>query len=146
MPDTVLTEQEIRQLLEAEQAYQRRKYQTEENPIREAGKDWLELHGCDVIRNNTRSGWLFSYVKGKRVFHVREGRFMRFGKIGSGDLLAISPYGRWIEAEAKSDGGKQSPEQIERQQRVERLRGVYVLFRSVLDLEARKRDILAPDW
>ncbi|OWK42041.1 hypothetical protein FRUB_04119 [Fimbriiglobus ruber] len=122
------------------------KNSTTENPVREAGRAWLEYHGCDVIRNNTAAGWLFPYVKGKATFHSHEGRFIRFGKPGSADLLAISPSGRWVEAEAKSEDGSQSPEQIDRQQEVERRGGVYVLFRSVGDLEARKREILATDW
>lgn len=124
----------------------KRKNSTTENPIREAGQAWLEYHGCDVIRNNTAAGWLFPYIKGKRLFNAHEGRFIRFGKPGSGDLLAISPFGRWVEAEAKSDEGEQSEEQIERQHEVERRGGVYVLFRSIEDLERRKTDILARAW
>lgn len=124
----------------------KRKNSTAENPIREAGQAWLEYHGCDVIRNNSAAGWLFPYVKGKRTFHAHEGRFIRFGKPGSADLLAISPFGRWIDAEAKSDDGEQSPDQIERQREVEKRGGVYVLFRSIEDLEERKADILARSW
>ena len=117
-----------------------------ENPVREAGRAWLEYHGCSVIRNNTGAGWLFPYVKGRHVLHAREGRFIRFGETGSGDLLALSPHGRWVEAEAKSEAGVQSAEQVARQREVERRGGVYVLFRSAEDLEARKADILATDW
>lgn len=124
----------------------KKKNSTTENPIREAGRAWLEYHGCSVIRNNTGAGWLFPYIKGKCIFNAHEGRFIRFGEAGSGDLLAISPHGRWIEGEAKSHDGEQTEEQIERQHEVERRGGVYVVFRCIEDLEARKNDILAREW
>jgi hypothetical protein len=144
-----ITEEEFQRLLPGLQLPKRARKKrnlTTENPIREAGHAWLEYHGCDVIRNNTAAGWLFPYVKGKRTFSVREGRFIRFGKPGSADLLAISPFGRWIDAEAKSDDGEQTDEQINRQHEVERRGGVYVLFRRIEDLSARKGDILAREW
>lgn len=144
-----ITEEEFQRLLPGLQLPKRArktKNRTTENPIREAGQAWLEYHGCDVIRNNTAAGLLFPYAKGKHVFYAREGRFIRFGKPGSADLLAISPFGRWVEAEAKSEDGEQMPEQIERQHEVERRGGVYVLFRQIEDLEARKADILARTW
>ena len=99
---------------------------------------WLYLHGCDVIRNNTGAF--------KSIYQRKDGTtgvaWVRTGKKGSGDVLACSPHGRWIEVECKSDQGEQSPEQFQRQVAIEARGGIYVLARSTDDLEARKADII----
>lgn len=91
---------------------------------------------CDIIRNN--SGGLRDAT----------GRMVRFGKKGSGDILAISPHGRWIEIECKWGKGSTSPEQIERQKLVQSKGGVYLFVRNTTEeLENHKDRILAmPSW
>ena len=61
------------------------------------------------------------YLQAKGIYHwrnntgavqVRPGQFMRFGKIGSSDILGILPGGRLLCVECKApDGGRLSPEQ-----------------------------------
>lgn len=101
---------------------------------------WLYLHGCDVIRNNTGAF--------KSVYRRKDGSlgvsWIRTGKKGSGDILACSPTGRWIEIEAKDQHGKLRPEQEARKAEIERRGGIYVVARSIDDLEARRADILRP--
>lgn len=100
--------------------------------------EWLCLHGCDIIRNNT-GAFKKSYRRNDgstAEYHVR------VGKKGSGDILACSPYGRWIEVEAKFGKNGQQPEQVLRQQQIESRGGVYIVARSIDDLETRKADIL----
>lgn len=100
---------------------------------------WLMAHGCDCIRNNSGS----AYRKAKdKAGNTREW-YIRFGKEGSGDIVACSPKGRWLEIECKATRGKQSPEQIVRQHEIERRGGIYILARSIDELEARKAEILA---
>lgn len=66
------------------------------------------------------------------------GQYVRYGLgPGSGDLVGMftTSDGRalWIEAEIKTQTGKQSDEQVRRQTLVEKRGGVYVVLRSVDD-------------
>ncbi len=60
------------------------------------------------------------YLEVRRIYHWRNntgavriapGRFMRFGKVGSSDILGILPGGRLLCVEYKAKGGRLSPEQ-----------------------------------
>lgn len=113
-----------------------------ETPVRNVCIEWLERLGCDVIRNNTgavkrqyktKNGWRESWVK--------------YGKTGSGDILALSPHGRWIEVETKYGSNGLSDDQIARKMKVEALGGVYIVARALEDVREREPDILAePIW
>jgi hypothetical protein len=96
----------------------------------------LILWKCDIIRNNTGA------VK------TEHGAYLRFGKKGSGDILALSPHGRWVELECKFGRGATSPEQDARQKLVQSMGGVYLFVRNnTAELEAHKNRILAiPQW
>lgn len=98
--------------------------------------EWLHWHGFDIIRNN--SGGLKDHT----------GRTVRFGKKGSGDILALSPFGRWCEIECKFGKGEVSEHQIARQKLVTSKGGVYIICRNSADeLEVHKDRILAkPNW
>ena len=113
-----------------------------EGQVLHACIQWLCLHGCDIIRNNT-GAFRKSYT---RKDGTQADYHIRVGKKGSGDILACSPYGRWVEVETKFDKGKQRPEQQQRQADIERRNGVYVLAYGVDDLEARKDEILSEQW
>lgn len=99
---------------------------------------WLYLHGMQPIRNNT-GGFSKAYTdkSGRTTTH-----HVSVGRKGSGDILACTPCGRWLEVECKSEDGKQSPEQVERQRHVEAMGGIYILARSLDDLEARKAEVV----
>ena len=62
-------------------------------------------------------------------------RVVRFGVPGQADLTGILPDGRRLEIEVKSATGRQSTDQKNYQQMIERLNGVYILARSVADVE-----------
>lgn len=100
---------------------------------------WLYLHGCDIIRNNT--GSVRQSYTSKKTGQTKWRR-IKYGKPGAGDILALSPKGRWVEVECKGSGGKQAPDQLLRQQEVEKRGGVYILAYSVHDLEQRAADFL----
>lgn len=110
-----------------------------ESAVVKACIEWLHFHGCDVIRCNTGS---FTKKHTSKKTGVTKTHYIRFGKTGAGDILACSPRGRWVEVECKCEDGKQRPEQIARQQEIERRGGVYILARSSDDLAARKAEIL----
>lgn len=114
-----------------------------EGVVLKACLQYLHSIGCSVIRNQTGSAYRKSTDKRGQT---REW-YIQFGKKGSGDIVACSPSGRWIEVETKAGKNKQQPEQLAREQEIRRRGGVYIVAYSVDDLIARKDEILAePRW
>ncbi len=62
-------------------------------------------------------------------------RVVRFGVPGQADLTGILPGGIRLEVEVKAENGRQSEEQRNYQRMVEQFGGVYVLARSVEDVQ-----------
>ena len=62
-------------------------------------------------------------------------RFVHAGVPGQADLTGILPDGRRVEIEVKSERGRQTKDQRNFQRMIERFGGVYVLARSVEDVE-----------
>ena len=60
---------------------------------------------------------------------------MRFGLKGSPDIIGILSSGRFLGVECKSPKGRQTPDQVDFQRRCEAQYGLYVLTKSVADLE-----------
>lgn len=89
--------------------------------------EWLARHRIFAWRNNTGS------------YKTPEGRFIRYGHVGSGDILGLLPDGRFLAVECKTPTGTQSEPQKVFQAMVERNGGVYVLARSPADLEPLTR-------
>lgn len=75
---------------------------------------------CRIWRNNTGVGRTLS---GQRV--------IRFGLVGSADLLGILRGGRFLAVEVKTAKGRQSEAQRNFQRMIEAMGGVYVLARDV---------------
>lgn len=64
-------------------------------------------------------------------------RPVKFNPPGTADIVGlIAPEGRMIQIEVKSDTGKQSDDQKRMQRVVSAMGGVYVLARSVADVDA----------
>ena len=85
--------------------------------------EWLATHRIFAWRNNTGS------------YKTPEGRFVRYGHVGSADILGLLPDGRFLAVECKTPAGTQSRPQKVFQQIIRRNGGMYVLARSVADLE-----------
>lgn len=106
-----------------------------ENPVVAACLEYLRAHGACVWRNNT--GMVMLHSAGKP-------RPMRFGHPGSPDIVGCLPGGRFVGVECKRpkgprggvNGSVQSPEQCAFQADLERAGGLYILARSINDLEA----------
>lgn len=62
-------------------------------------------------------------------------RVVKVGLTGSADLSGILHDGRRLEIECKSKTGKQRTEQIAFERMIRRFNGVYILARSVADVE-----------
>jgi len=69
--------------------------------------------------NTVLTGCL-KYLQKKGIYHWRNSvgavriapdRFMRFGKVGSSDILGVLPDGRFLAIECKAQSGRLSPEQ-----------------------------------
>lgn len=109
-----------------------------ESAVVAACMQWLYLHGCMALRNNTGA---FKSQYTRKDGSVGES-WVRFGRKGWSDIIFCSPTGRYGEVEAKAAGGKQSPEQGRHQLEVEDRGGIYIVARSTDDLDARRSDIL----
>jgi hypothetical protein len=70
-----------------------------ESQVLEGCLNYLEVRGIYHWRNNTGA------------VQIAPGRFMRFGKKGSSDILGVLPGGRMLCVECKAKGGRLSPEQ-----------------------------------
>ena len=89
---------------------------------------------CDILRAFGSKRWMRLWRA--NVLAARMGdRFVRAGVPGQADLTGILPDGRRLEIEAKSDRGRQTEDQRNFQRMIERFGGVYVLARSVEDVE-----------
>lgn len=94
---------------------------------------WLWANGCYVWRNNTGG---FRPEGSKRV--------IRYGALGSPDIIGLTPNGRFIGIECKSPtGGSLSPPQERFRTHVLEKNGIYLVVRNVDKLKARKDEILS---
>ncbi|MFO0906806.1 MAG: hypothetical protein U0835_00305 [Isosphaeraceae bacterium] len=94
----------------------------EHKKLKNDALEWLALAGYFAWPNETGGG------------HI-DGRFIRFGKPGSGDILAVlGPDGKHAEFEAKTGRAVQRKGQKTHQRMVEKRGGLYLVFRSVDDL------------
>jgi hypothetical protein len=94
-----------------------------ETGVVKACLEYLTLKGIFAWRNNTGA----VQVEGKR--------FVRFGIKGSPDILGVMPDGRFLGVETKSAKGRLTAEQKAFGEAVTNRRGVYIVARSVSDLE-----------
>ena len=85
-----------------------------------------------------------SYLAKKGIYHwrnssgaVRVGpkRFMRFGKVGSSDILGVLPGGKVLAIECKAKGGRLSPDQRQFLADISNLGGLSVIAYSWLDVD-----------
>lgn len=102
-----------------------------ESEVQRAILDYLGYGHVFHYRNN--SGAMMSTYKGKE-------RFMRFGALGSPDIIAVVG-GRYIGIEVKGTGGRQNENQKEFQRQLEKAGGMYILASSVEDVDKGLNDL-----
>lgn len=73
-----------------------------------------------------------------------KGRLVKFGLEGQGDLSGILKGGRRLEIECKTATGKQREAQTRFQRMIEGLGGLYILARSVGDIDERLIPLIGP--
>lgn len=79
----------------------RRKGPTPEGQVLRACLDYLELRGIEHHRNNTGA---------VRV----DQRFIRFGEVGSADIIGCLPGGRYLAVECKAKGKRSNATEAQR--------------------------------
>lgn len=105
--------------------------------IQKAIKDYLQ-----ILENQGKLMFLRNQAGG---YATKEGHYIKMGKKGSPDLLVWIPeylpigddgfdYVKAIAFEVKSKKGKQSPSQIEWQEKFEKIGGKYYIIRSIDDV------------
>lgn len=106
-------------------------YKVPESAVVNACIKWLWANGVYCWRQNTGA------------FKPKDSnRFIRYGIPGCADILGVAK-GRFIAIECKSARGKTSPLQEAFKKHIEDHGGIYIVARSIDDLEALKGEILA---
>ena len=105
-----------------------RKANTPESLVLDGCLRYLEVRGIYHWRNNTGA------------VQIAPGRFMRFGKKGSSDILAVLPGGRLLCVECKAKGGRLSPEQKQFLADVRELGGLALIVRGWWELDEALRE------
>ncbi len=86
--------------------------------------EWLAIEGIFAWPNNT--GALKT-----------DNRFIKYGKIGSADILGIQSWGQHLEVECKIPPDYQKKPQEIHQRMVEKNNGIYLLVHTVDELAMR---------
>ena len=101
-----------------------------ESQIQKGVINWLLYHKCFVWRNNTGS------------YETAAGHYVSYGFKGSPDIVGMLPNGRFLGVEVKTVIGKQNKDQKIFEQRVKECGGIYIIARSIDDLEREIRPLL----
>jgi hypothetical protein len=102
---------------------------TPENRVKRECLDYLRLRH------------IYCWSNPSGAVRIRPGRFMRFGKKGSSDILGILPGGRLLCAECKApDRGRLSPEQKQFIADVQELRALALVVRGWNELDEALRE------
>jgi hypothetical protein len=105
-----------------ERKRKRRAKAEREAPVLRDCLKWLHDRGIFAWRNNTGTAWI-----GEQP--------VTFGYPGSGDILGLTSRGQFFAVECKSPTGAQSAKQKEFEAKVRTSSGIYILVRSVEELE-----------
>jgi hypothetical protein len=95
-----------------------------EKDIQRGILDYLALNGFIAVKYHSTVGV------------AREGRYIpiKTGVIGTADILACAPDGRFWAIEVKRKGGRATPEQLAFLERVRKAGGVAILAHSIDDV------------
>lgn len=105
-------------------------YKTPESSVKAACMAWLARQQVFAYRNNTGA-------------YKAEGRYIRYGHPGSADIIGLTKRtGRFLAIETKSSTGTQNDDQIAFMRNVRASGGLYIIARSLEDLEEKKGEIL----
>lgn len=104
-------------------------FKTRESAVKAACMGWLAQHKIFIWRNNTGS------------YKTQTGHWVAYGFKGSPDIIGMTKTGRFLGIECKSDTGTLRPEQKAFRDATALNGGLYIVARSIDDLEAWKWEI-----
>jgi hypothetical protein len=81
----------------------------------------------------------FAWNNPTGAVEVRPGQWVRFGKVGSADILGCLPGGRFLAIECKAEKGRPSGAQWEFLNEIERLGGLAIVARSFQEVDLALR-------
>ena len=110
-------------LRESEVFASRRRRGKPERAVQRAVLLWLRANGCLVAVTDAGAAYRAGAFFGDAV------------PAGWPDITGLLPDGRFIGVEVKGPGGRQSPVQKQMEQEVRKRSGIYVLARSVEDVQ-----------
>jgi hypothetical protein len=110
--------------LALEELKPKRKNKRVESGVVNACIRWLWLNHCYIWRQNTGA------------FKVND-RFIRYGVPGCADIIGLTQSGRFVAVECKSPEGRLTEQQAAFRDLVVAKNGIYILARSLSDLQAR---------
>jgi hypothetical protein len=93
-----------------------------------------------ILRYLEKRGY-FAWNNPTGAVQIRPGKFMRFGKVGSSDILGCLPDGRFLAVECKATTrGRLSPEQKQFLADVRGLGGLALCVRGLRELDQALRE------
>jgi hypothetical protein len=87
-----------------------------------------------ILRYLERRGF-FAWNNTTGAVQIRPGKFLRFGKVGSSDIIGILPDGRFLAVETKAPAGRLSAEQKIFMEKVQGEGGLATIARSWQELD-----------
>lgn len=114
-----------------------------ESGLQSAVLNYLHVVGISCWRQNNHAVPVLRYARGGAVFQGF--RADKFRLKGIGDISGILPDGKRLEIEVKTQYGRQTKEQKEFQFLIERNKGIYILARSVDDVENGLKNYLTKE-
>ena len=95
----------------------------------------LSEAGCTVWRNETAGAWVGRVIhKDGQQVTLSSAHLIKFGlAIGSSDIIGITPDGRFLAVEVKTDTGRATKEQLQFIESVRRAGGVSGIARCPAD-------------
>ena len=86
-------------------------------------------------------GILYFFRSGSGSIRTEKGGFFKTGKSGCPDISVVIKGGQYVGIEVKTAKGKMSPAQKQTQAQITNLGGVYILVRSLEELQADFRGL-----
>ena len=92
----------------------------------------------EICRYLRQKGALFMRINNTPVYDPKLRQYRAMGEYalkGVPDIIVVDAYGLFIGIEVKSSKGKLSPDQLLFKKRLEKKGGIYIVARSVKDVE-----------
>lgn len=100
--------------------------------MKEAG---IQTAICQYLQYQENMGKLIYMRNNSGAVINQKGRFIKFGKRGSADIIIFVKGGKTLHVEIKNEKGRMSTSQLEMELKLKQLKHKYYLVRSVDEVE-----------